>query len=62
MVRIEIAAMNALRLKHQVRKRQLIERFGFRATPVVPDELKGVAGVPRHLRGINHQISLLLLL
>ena len=39
MVRIEMAAMDALRPKHQVRERQGIEGLGLRAVPVVPHRL-----------------------
>ena len=55
MVRIEIAAMNALRPKHQVRERQVIESFGLRAIPVVPDRLAWCGCRPVSLRSMNHR-------
>ena len=34
MVRVEVAAVNALRLKNQIRERKIVERLRFGAGPV----------------------------
>jgi hypothetical protein len=52
--------MDALRPKHQIRKRQGIKSLGFRTGPIVPDRPDVMAAVPFQPRSLNHCSRLLL--
>ena len=57
-VGIEMAAMDALRAKHQIRERQGIKSFGLRAVPVVPDR-PDASWLPFRFypRSLNHCVT-----